>query len=379
MKFIHLSDLHLGKKLHQVSLLEDQSYILEEILRIVDQEKIDGVLLAGDIYDRIYPPAEAISLFDSFLVRLVERKCLVFVISGNHDSPERIAFLGRLTRKAGVYLSPVYDGRITGITLEDEYGALNVYLLPFIKPAHVRHFYPQEEIIDYSTALEVAIRQMEINKEERNILVGHQFVTGAIRSDSEEISIGGLDNVAAEVFSAFDYVALGHLHRSQWVGREAVRYCGSPLTYSFSESEDSKSVTILEVREKGNLFTRQVPLTPLRRTICLRGRFTELLEKRQEEKINEEDFVRITLLDEEDIPDAFHRLALIYPGLLQLEYDNTRTRKKQELQLVQTYKELSPIELLAGFYEKMNNQPLNERQTAYLEEKLEKIWEGGEE
>lgn len=378
MKFIHLSDLHLGKKMHQVSLLEDQKYILEEVLKLVDRERIDGVLLAGDIYDRIYPPSEAVALFDSFLVRLVEKKCSVFVISGNHDSPERIAFLGRLTSKAGVYLSPVYDGKITDILLEDEYGPLHVYLLPFIKPVHVRHFYPQEEITDYSSAMKVAIQQMNIQPEERNILLAHQFVTGAVRSDSEEISVGGMDNVSAEVFSDFDYVALGHLHRPQWIGRKEVCYCGSPLKYSFSESTDSKSVTVLELKEKGNLTIRRLPLVPLREVIRLKGRFRDLLEKKEGGEIGEA-FVHITLLDEEDVPDAFHRLALAYPGLLQLEYDNIRTRKSQELQVDQACRGLTPEELFAGFYEKMNNQPLNERQKAYLKEKLEKIWEGGTE
>ncbi|MBQ9990999.1 MAG: exonuclease SbcCD subunit D [Lachnospiraceae bacterium] len=376
MKFIHLSDLHLGKKLHQLSLLGDQEYILEEILNIVKEEKPDALLLAGDIYDKIYPPAEAVALFDSFLVRLAEEKCRVFVISGNHDSPERIAFLGRLTKLAGVYLSPVYQGEAEGITLEDEFGEVTVWLLPFIKPLHVRHFYPKEEITDYTQAMEVAIRQMSIDSTKRNVLVAHQFVLGASRSDSEEVSVGGLDHVAAEVFADFDYVALGHLHRPQWVGRKEVRYSGTPLKYSFSESEDKKSVTVIELGEKGQVKIREYPLTPRREVLRLKGEFLNLMEKEDISDRVREAYVQITLLDEEDVPDAFNRLSLVYSGLLHLEYDNTRTRTNREIRVRKEHAILSPEQLFAGFYEEMNNQPLNEKQLAYLQEKMETIWKG---
>ncbi len=374
MKFAHISDLHLGKKLYQLSLLEEQRYILREIVNIVEKEEVDGVIIAGDIYDKIYPPAEAVALFDSFLVELASAGRKVFVISGNHDSPERIAFLGRLTRPAGLYLSPVYDGKIDKITLEDKFGPLNLFLLPFIKPVHVRHFYPEEKISDYTQAMETIIRQMELNQGERNLLVAHQFVTGAVRSESEEVAVGGLDNVAAEVFGDFDYVALGHLHRPQSIARESIRYCGTPLKYSFSESEDKKSLTIVEVKEKGRVEIKTVPLSPLRDMVRLRGTFLQLMEKGQEEK--REDYVQITLLDEEDVPNALSRLALVYPGLLHLEYDNRRTRQNREIQVRSKMAGLSPKELFAGFYEEMNNQPLNQNQLAYLEEKLEAIWKG---
>lgn len=376
MKFIHLSDLHLGKKLHQMSLLEDQEYILEEILTVVRKEKPDAVLIAGDVYDKIYPPAEAVALFDRFLVALAEEDCRVFVISGNHDSPERIAFLGRLTKQAGVYLSPVYNGEVEGITLEDEFGKVKVWLLPFIKPIHVRHFYAGEEIADYTQAMETAIRHMHVDFAERNLLVAHQFVTGAARSDSEELAVGGLDNVSAEVFSAFDYVALGHLHRPQWVGRKEVRYSGTPLKYSFSESEDKKSVTVVELKEKGQIKIREYPLIPRRDVIRLRGEFSRLMKTEEIEEDKKKAYVQITLLDEEDVPDAFNRLALVYPGLLHLEYDNTRTRLNREIQVKKEHTLLSPGQLFAGFYEEMNNQPLKEKQLAYLNEKIEAIWKG---
>ncbi|MCI5584173.1 MAG: exonuclease SbcCD subunit D [Lachnospiraceae bacterium] len=374
MKFVHISDLHLGKKLHQLSLLEDQRYILKEIINIVEREQADGILIAGDIYDKIYPSAEAVALFDSFLVELAKAGRKIFVISGNHDSPERIAFLGRLTSLAGVYLSPVYNGQIDRITLEDEFGPLNLFLLPFIKPVHVRHFYPEEEISDYTQAIQLIIRQMRLDKGERNLLVAHQFVTGAIRSESEEISVGGLDNVAAGVFKDFDYVALGHLHRPQSVTEKKIRYSGTPLKYSFSESEDNKSITIVELKEKGRVEINTAALSPLRDVVKLQGTFLQLMERGQKEKT--EDYVQITLWDEEDIPNAFGRLALVYPGLLHLEYDNMRTRQSREVRVRKEHAGLSPRELFAGFYEEMNNQPLTEKQLDYLEEKMEAIWKG---
>ncbi len=376
MKFAHLSDLHLGKKLHQLSLLEDQKFILEEIIRIVDREQVEGVLLSGDIYDKPYPSGEAVALFDSFLVQLARSGRKIFVISGNHDSPERIAFLGRLTSLAGVYLSPVYSGEINKIRLEDEFGPINVFLLPFLKPVHVRHFFPEEGIKDYTEALALVIRKMEIKEEERNLILAHQFVTGAMRSDSEEVTVGGLDHVSAQVFEPFDYTALGHLHRPQYVGKEKIRYCGTPLKYSFSESEDSKSITIVELKKKGELEIKTIPLIPLREMLRLKGTFLQLME--EGEKKREESYVQITLLDEEDVPNAFGRLALVYPGLLHLEYDNRRTRKRGEIRVRRETAELSPGRLLADFYERMNNQPLNEKQLAYLEKKMEDIWKGGE-
>ena len=240
MKFIHLSDLHLGKRVNEFSMLEDQQYILTEILHIIDTEKPDGVLIAGDVYDKSVPSAEAVALLDDFLVRMSKRSLRIFLISGNHDSPERMAFGGRLMESSGVYLAPVYDGKVTPITLIDEYGPVKVYLLPFVKPAHVRRCFPEQEISTYTDALCVAIEAMNVDPVERNVLVTHQFVTGATRCDSEELSVGGTDNVDVSVFESFDYVALGHIHGPQQVSRETVRYCGTPLKYSFSEAGHEK-------------------------------------------------------------------------------------------------------------------------------------------
>ena len=257
MKLIHLSDLHLGKRVNEFSLLEDQKYILTKILNIIDEEKPDALLIAGDIYDKAIPSAEAVELFDDFLVRLAGKDIKTFIISGNHDSPERLAFANRLIDISGIHLSPVYNGKVEPCTLTDSFGNINIYMLPFVKPIHVRRFYPEEEISTYTDAIRVALSQVKFDPKDRNVLITHQFVTGAERSESEEISVGGSDNVDASVFDGWDYVALGHIHRPQNIGEERIRYCGTPLKYSFSEANHQKSVTVVELNEKGNQSIRQ--------------------------------------------------------------------------------------------------------------------------
>lgn len=376
MKFAHISDLHLGKRVHQFSMIEEQKYILEKIIEIAKEEQIDGILIAGDVYDKIYPSAEAVALFDSFLVKLAKEEIQVFVISGNHDSPERIAFLGQLTRKAGVYLSPVYQGKIEPVTKEDEFGKVHIYLLPFIKPVHVRHFFPEEIVTNYTEAMQIVVNHMNLNKEERNILVAHQFVTGAMRSDSEEISVGGLDNIDARCFEDFDYVALGHIHRPQNMTSEKIRYSGTPLKYSFSESQDKKSVTIIELGKKGEMNIKEIPLTPLHDMVKIRGLFAEVMNSMNFPQLDVNSYLHITLLDEMDIPAAFNRLVEVYPNLMQMEYDNLRTRERKNLQVRKEVAQISPQDMFASLYETMNNQPLSDVQQEYLMEKIEKIWKG---
>lgn len=377
MKWIHLSDLHLGKRVNEFSMLEDQQYILAEILRIIDQEQPDGVLIAGDVYDKSVPSAEAVALLDDFLVRLSERGVQVFVISGNHDSPERIAFGGRLMTRSGVCLAPVYDGVVKPFTFTDEYGSVHLYLLPFVKPAHVRRCFPEREISTYTQAMAAAIEAMGVDTAQRNVLVTHQFVTGAARCDSEEISVGGSDNVDVSVFAPFDYVALGHIHGPQQVGRETVRYCGTPLKYSFSEAGHQKSVTVVELREKGNVSIRTVPLTPMRDLVELRGTYEELTFRGFYEGTSyPRDYVHITLTDEEDVPDAVRKLRLLYPNLMKLDYDNQRTRTAISLDGAEDVQKKSPLALLEEFYEKQNGQPMGEEQRAFARSLMEQIWEG---
>lgn len=376
MKLIHLSDLHLGKRVNEFSMLEDQQYILSEILRIIDAEQPDGILIAGDVYDKTVPSAEAVALLDDFLVRQAKRDLQIFLISGNHDSPERMAFGGRLMEGSGVHLSPVYDGRVRPITLTDVYGTVNIYLLPFVKPAHVRRCFPEREITTYTDALAIAIEAMGVDQTERNVLVTHQFVTGAARCDSEELSVGGTDNVDASVFDPFDYVALGHIHGPQRVGRETVRYCGTPLKYSFSEAGHQKSVTVVELEAKGAVSVRTVPLVPLRDLVELRGTYEELTFRGFYEGTSyQKDYVHITLTDEEDIPDAMRKLQIIYPNLMKLDYDNRRTRAGACLDGAEDAEQKSPLDLLEEFYEKQNGRPMGEEQQAFAWAWMERIWE----
>ena len=376
MKYIHLSDLHLGKRVNEFSMLEDQEYILAEIIQIIEKERPDGVLIAGDVYDKSMPSAEAVQLFDDFLYRLVKQQVQVFVISGNHDSPERIAFGGRLMDKSGVHLSPVYDGKVTCVDMEDELGKVHVYLLPFLKPSHVRRYLPETEISTYTDAIREALAAVEMNVQERNILVTHQFVTGAERSESEEISVGGSDNVDASVFEGFDYVALGHLHGPQSVGKETIRYCGTPLKYSFSEAKHQKSLSVIELKEKGNISVRTIPLVPRRDLREIKGTYMELTAKSFYAGTAADDYLHITLTDEEDIPDAIGKLRVIYPNLMRLDYDNQRTRTRVQVKGAESVEQKTPLELFSEFYEKQNNQSMNDEQSRFCNELIQKIWEG---
>lgn len=375
MKLIHLSDLHLGKRINAFSMIEDQKYILTKIIGIIDNERPDAVLIAGDVYDKSVPSADAVELFDDFLVRLAKRNLQIFVISGNHDSPERIAFGRRLMDRSGVHMSPVYHGQVRPVSLEDTNGTVNIYMLPFLKPAHVRRYFPDIKIDTYTDALRVALTKMNLNPAERNILVTHQFVTGAIRSDSEEISVGGSDHVDASVFADFDYVALGHIHRPQNCTSDRIRYCGTPLKYSFSEVGDQKSVTIIELSEKGTQFIRTAELVPKHDMKEIRGSYNELTSKNfYENTTYQEDYMHITLTDEEDIPYAIGKLRSVYHNLMKLDYDNKRTRRNPEISVNANAERESPMNLFSDFYEKQNNQAMSEEQSAFMRGLFERVW-----
>ena len=439
MKFIHLADLHIGKRVNAFPMLEDQRYILKQILTILREEQPDGgVILAGDIYDKAIPSAEAVELFDEFLTQLAALRLRVFIIAGNHDSPERIAFGNRLMDRSGIYLSPVYDGHVKRITCPDSAASVtlsaanavdpnagtrpvtsasvalsaanavdlnagthsvesastsaaastcppvDVYLLPFLKPANVRRFYPEETIESYTDAIRVAIAHMDIDPTHRNLLVTHQFVTGASRSDSEDISVGGSDNVDASVFAPFDYVALGHLHGPQQMGEEGgpiIRYAGTPLKYSFSEARHHKSVTVVEIGEKKAdgvvdvcISTRE--LRPLHDMREIRGSYEELTLRANYEGTATDDYIHATLTDEIEIPDAARHLQVIYPNLMKLDYDNARTRGQgsERLELEQL-EEKSPLDLFSELFEKQNHKEMTEEQARYVQAQMEKIWE----
>ena len=375
MKIMHLSDLHIGKKVNEYSMLQDQIYILKEILRIIDNEKVETVIIAGDVYDRSLPPNEALELFDEFLYQLSSRNVNVFVISGNHDSPERISYGGRMMTENKIFLSPVYDGNVKPISLNDDYGEVNFYLLPFIRPADIRRYFPDENIENYTDAVKVAIDNMNVDFSKRNILITHQFVTGAELSESEDIIVGGTDNVSGEVFDGFDYVALGHIHREQTVGKDNIRYCGTPLKYSFSEAKHIKSVTILDFKDKENIEYSKIPLTPLRDMREIRGTYDELTLKSNYENTNVDDYLHITLTDEEDIPDAIGKLRSIYPNIMKLDYDNLRTRGSGTVDAIENIESKSPFELFADLFKQQNNQDMSEEQEEIMRNLIDKIWE----
>ncbi len=377
MKLLHLSDLHLGKRVNEFSMIDDQRHVLDQILCVIDAERPDAVLIAGDVYDKPVPTAEAVALLDWFLVELSGRELQVFVISGNHDSAERMAFGGRLMEQSGVHLAPVYDGTVARWTLTDEHGPVHLYLLPFVKPVHVRRCFPEREIETYTDAVAAAVEAMDVDPAARNVLVTHQFVTGAARCESEEVSVGGSDNVDASVFDKFDYVALGHLHGPQTVGRETVRYCGTPLKYSFSEVHHKKSVTVVELGEKGTVTVRTVPLTPRRDLVELRGTYEDVTRRDFYEGTGYGDsYVHITLTDEEDVPDALGKLRLIYPYLMKLDYDNQRTHAAGVGDEGGDLQRRSPMELLEEFYELQNGQPMGQEQRQFARQLMERIWEG---
>jgi len=375
MKLIHLSDLHIGKRVNEFSMLEDQKYILAQITALAKTEQPDGVILAGDIYDKGVPPAEAVQVFDSFLTGLADSGIPVFAISGNHDSAERLSFGAQLFSSRKVYLSPVYNGRVTEVTLKDRWGEVGIYLLPFVRPATVRHVFEDEEVSTYQDAVRIAVEHMNVDPGRRNVLIAHQFVTGAFRCESEEIWAGGLDHVDASLFDAFDYVALGHIHSPQHVVRETVRYCGSPLKYSFSEAAQEKSVTVVELEEKGTVTIRKIPLTPLRDLRKIRGTYLEVTARPFYEHTNTEDYVQITLTDEEDIPDGLEKLRVIYPNVMKLEYDNRRTRKDQEIDGTADIAEKSELELFEEFYELQNNQTMSAEQKNFVKDMIRGIFE----
>lgn len=376
---MHLADLHLGKRVNGFSMMEDQEYILNRILEIMEEEQPDGLLIAGDVYDKTIPPAEAVRLMDDFLTAVAAKHVPVFLISGNHDSAERVAFGHQLMQGSGIWISPVYDGTIRHHTLEDRWGEVNIYLIPFLRPSVVRSFFPDVEIEDYTDALRTIIEDLQVDTSRRNVVLAHQFVTAAgtlpEACDSEQLSVGGLDRVDGSVFSPFDYTALGHLHGPQRVGSETIRYAGSPLKYSFSELHQKKSVTVAELRAKGETEIRQIPLQPRREMIELRGTFEEILEEARKKGELQTDYYHMILTDETDVVDALSRLREYYPNIMLLDYDNRRTRSQKEVEQLDRVEERTPGELFAALYEQQNGQEMDSDRKEYLDGLIREIWE----
>lgn len=379
MRFIHLSDLHIGKRVNGFPMLEDQRYILEQILEKTKESAADAVIIAGDIYDKPVPSAEAVDLFDDFLVGLTKLGVMVFLISGNHDSAERISYAGRLLRESQVYISPRFDGTIHPISVSDDYGIVNVYLIPYIHPSLVRNAWPEEKIGSYDDAMRVLLKKSVADPNARNLAVVHQFVTAGGQkpeeTDSEEKHVGGLDNVDASAFDAFDYVALGHLHGPQRIGRDTIRYAGSPLKYSFSEEKQNKSITLAELKEKGKVAYDLLPLEAKRDLRTVRGTFEEVTSPEFTARRKGDDYYRVILTDENDVPNALSRLRRrFYENLMLLEYDNARTSSGVRIEAKEGEEEKEPIEVLGDLYQMQNGREMSLLQKETAEKLIRRIW-----
>lgn len=374
MRLLHCSDLHLGKRVHECSMTEEQRHILKQIASIAVAQQVDGIIIAGDLYDKLVPSIEAVGLLDEFLTSLWEQHLPVYLISGNHDSPERLSFGTQLLEQNDVYLAGVFTGKAQHLSLQDAYGALELYLLPFIKPAVVRSFYPEESIETYEDAVRVALSHSDIDPQKRNVLVAHQFVTNngrePERSDSETLSVGALDQVDVSLFDGFDYVALGHIHGPQKIGRETVRYCGSPLKYSFSEWRHKKSVTIVELKEKGIVLLEQIPLQPIHDLREIRGTLSSLLQPEVVAQGDPQDYLRVILTDEIPPYDPLGQLRQVYPNLLRLDFERNEAAAMESITAAQDVEEKTIMELFSDFYEMANDRSMNEAERAVMEQ----IW-----
>lgn len=369
MKILHLADLHLGKILQEQSLIEDQEYMLKEIINIIKVEKVQVLLISGDVYDRSVPPTEAVNLLDDFLKILIkDLKIKVFIISGNHDSKDRLGFGNKIFEDEGLYIESKYNGRLKKVRLEDEYGPLNIYMLPFIKPVEVKKFFEDDLENNYDLAINKIIEKEEIDESERNIIMVHQFVTAGNvkpeRTESEVLSLGGIENVDVSNFKSFDYVAIGHVHRPQKIGRDTARYAGTILKYSFSEINHNKSIPIIDIKEKGNITINLLPLKPLRDMREIKGPIEELIKEENYKEGNLEDYIKAIITNEERVYDAIGKIKKIYPNTLKLEIQNSKTINKNEEQNInlEELKKKSELELFSDFYKLQNNLDLNEEQ-----------------
>ena len=374
MKILHLADLHIGKIIYEQSLLEDQEYMLKQIEKIIEKEKIEAVLISGDIYDRSIPPADAVEVLDKFLNNLIKiLKVKVFIISGNHDSKERLNFGSKIFENDGLYIQTTYNGKIRKVELDEK---INIYMLPFIKPIELRQYFENEKIETYNDAIKHIIENEKLDKTKINILMAHQFVTnGTINPEtceSETINVGGLDNVDVSNFSEFDYVALGHIHGPQKIGEEKIRYSGTMLKYSFSEVNHHKSVVIIEIKN-GKVDFKLEPLIPLRDMRKIQGPIEELLKKENYEGTNQQDYIKAVITNDEAIYDAIGQIRKIYPNTLSLDILNSKSyNSDMNIENFEKIKEKSEFELFNDFYEFQNSVRLDEEQSEIIKKVIEK-------
>ena len=367
MKFLHLGDLHLGKTLFDFDLVEDQRYILDQILCIAEKESVDGMLIAGDVYDKSVPSEAATKLLDYFLMKLAQKEIKVFMVSGNHDSDDRLNYGSTLFASNQIFISAVFDGTLHRQSFAEEDTKINIYMLPFVKASQVRHYFPDEKIESYDDAVQTIIRNTDINKGNKNILVAHQFVSGKgedpALAGSESVgtqSVGLVEKIGYDCFNDFDYVALGHIHSPQKVGREEIRYAGSPLKYSLSEANNEKSVSLITVSAEERVRIELVPLKPMRNVRHIKGTLKELLDKKNVKA--PEDFIYATLTDEDIINDAMGIFQQVYPNTVRIDYDNSHTREIEQVDISKIAENKSFPELIGDFYRLMYGCEITEEE-----------------
>ena len=379
MKIMHLADLHLGRSILDQSLISDQQYILDQIIEIIKEHNVETVIIAGDVYDKSIPSVEAVKLFSDFLTSLYKLSVKVLVISGNHDSKDRLSFGNELFVDNGVYIEGVFNGKLKCISLNDIYGNINFYMLPFVKPADVRIHYPKEEINSYDDAIRCIIDNTDIDTNERNIIMVHQFVTArgveVERSDSETISLGGLDNIDVSIFSKFDYVAMGHIHGAQKLLRDTARYAGSPLKYSFSEVHNNKSVPIIDIKEKGNIDLELVSLVPIRDMRTIKGKFINLIDKDVVNEANNQDYIQAILTDDDYIVDVIGKLRAVYPNLLRTSYQNNRSIVNASIKNSARgdVAKRNEFDLFSEFYKNQNNMELDKERSKIISKIIKEL------
>lgn len=374
MKFAHLADLHIGKRLYEYSLIDNQRDILGKIVELIRNSNVDGVVISGDIYDKSVPPIDAVGIMDEFLSELSALDIFIIIIGGNHDSVARLAFASKILEKNKVFISPVFNGNIEKIEMSDEFGKINFYLLPYIRPINVRRAYEDFSGDSFTEALQFVIDKINPDTSLRNVLVSHQFVTGAQKSDSEELYVGGSENVDYTLFDDFDYVALGHLHKPQNVGRDTVRYAGTPLKYSFSEISHKKSMTIVDIKEKGNIQIQEIPLHPAWDLVELRGSLDELISSSIAGSVEKNSFVKITLTDEVLKNDALDILRQFYPYIVSIGYDNSMTRDNNIIQNTSISEEEDPQQIVEELFVQQNNREMNDVEKYLIKKLVKKVW-----
>ncbi|MCL2747084.1 MAG: exonuclease SbcCD subunit D [Oscillospiraceae bacterium] len=385
MKFLHLSDLHIGKSVNGFSMIAEQENAFRQILGYITTESPTAVIIAGDIYDRAIPSVEAVRLFDDFLTELAHEEIAVLLISGNHDSPERLGYASRLLLDKQLHLCGSFAGSPRKVILTDEHGEVNFWLLPFIKPTSMRVLSGEQEIESYDDAIAAALGAANVDYTARNVLVSHQFYTKAgispIRSESELNPIGGLDAVDAGIIERFDYAALGHLHGRQSAGEEHIHYCGSPIKYSFSEWKQKKSITLVALGEKGNLSTKTLPLTPLHDMREIKGEIDKLMRDEVACLADKEDYLRVVLTDEEEIIDPIGKLRSVYPNMMSLGFENSRTKSRANTDMdaimiaSEAVEKLSIYELFGEFFLETQGSTMSEGQSEIVRELLERSGE----